>query len=55
MLLYLGDDGSEKEEENDKSVKPRSLCAWGKKMLQRKNHYHKMDIDENQKNNLSKN
>ena len=46
MLLYLGNGDSDKEKRNDKPIK---------KVLQRKNHYHKMDKDERWQDDLSKN
>lgn len=56
MLLYLGNGDSDKEKRNDKSIKnPGLYVQEKKKVLQRKNHYHKMDKDERWQDDLSKN
>ena len=57
MLLYLGNGDSDKEKRNDKPIKNPGLYVQEKKkkVLQRKNHYHKMDKDERWQDDLSKN
>ena len=54
MLLYLGNGDSDKEKRNDKSIKTLVFMCRKKKVLQRKNHYHKMDKDESLQDDLSK-